>query len=95
MTCHHCGKIFESQSNIGLREECVGCGRDLHACLNCKHYDAGSYNECREPVAERVVDKEKANFCDHYAPNGAGGGSKRPSSQDLRAAAEALFKKKG
>ncbi len=34
----------------------------------CKFYDIHSYNECHESIAERLVDKEKANFCDFFSP---------------------------
>jgi hypothetical protein len=32
----------------------------------CSFYDPRSYNECRESTAERVVDKEKANYCEFF-----------------------------
>ncbi len=57
----------------------------------CIFYDKHSYNECREPTAERLVDKEKANFCDFYKF-----GNQNEQSQakdDALAAANALFKK--
>jgi hypothetical protein len=28
-----------------------------------------SYNECRETSADRVVDKEKENYCDYFKMN--------------------------
>lgn len=61
--------------------------------MNCTHYEPARYNECTEPVADRVVDKEKGNFCDYFKP-----GSRANSGQDAKSAAlkaaEALFKKK-
>jgi hypothetical protein len=32
----------------------------------CALYDKNSYNECKEPSADRIIEKEKANFCDFY-----------------------------
>jgi len=32
----------------------------------CDFYDPKIYNECRETSAERVVHKEKKNFCDYF-----------------------------
>ena len=46
--------------------ECPGCARDLHACRNCRHYDPALSNKCREPNAEWVVDRERANFCEFF-----------------------------
>jgi len=64
--CFHCKKVLEGAKRPGRAESCPHCGSDVRVCLNCGFYDAKSYNECREPVAERVVDKEKANFCEFF-----------------------------
>jgi len=45
---------------------CAGCGAWLRCCRNCAFYAPGVANDCREPNAERVVDKEAANFCDWF-----------------------------
>ena len=58
----------------------------------CQHYDKSAYNECREPNADRVLDKEKANFCDYYK-FGNPGKQEGPSKEYLLAKANALFKK--
>tara|TARA_B100000927_G_C16451754_1_gene464112 strand:- start:785 stop:970 length:186 start_codon:yes stop_codon:yes gene_type:complete len=59
----------------------------------CVFYDRTCYNECKEPLAERILEKEKANFCSYFKLNG---GDTRPekSKEDLFSAADALFKKK-
>jgi hypothetical protein len=44
-------------------------------------------------MAERVVDKERANFCDYYIPRGSARKSVDRAA-DARQALEALFKKK-
>jgi hypothetical protein len=47
-------------------------------------------------VADRVVDKEKFNFCDYFKPSegtSASSGELSPREKALKAA-EALFKKK-
>ena len=64
--CYNCGHIF-NDGKIGFRDECPGCMRDAHVCLNCLFYDKSYYNECRETKAERVLDKEKQNFCDYFS----------------------------
>ena len=46
-------------STIIGRGEVVGHA-DLRSCINCGHYDPGLYAcPCREPQAERVMDKGK------------------------------------
>jgi hypothetical protein len=44
-------------------------------------------------MAEPVHNKEKANFCEYFDPDpDPGGGPGQARDEDLRAAAEALFK---
>ncbi|MGH7830448.1 MAG: hypothetical protein ACREP8_09755 [Candidatus Binatia bacterium] len=86
---------MESSDTVGRRDTCPQCSWDLHACYNCLHYDAQAYNECREPQAERVLEKDKSNFCDYFAPRTTplppGATSK---TDEVKAKFDALFKKK-
>lgn len=67
-SCYACKKpLGLPAGNIGRSESCINCRADVRVCKNCIHYDTRSYNECREPSAERVVDKEKRNFCDYFS----------------------------
>ena len=90
--CSFCGKEIEVKGTVTRGDACPHCRRDLHCCVQCKFYDPGSYNECREVSAERVVDKERANFCDYFVPRGASRGSIN-KKVEARKALEALFKK--
>ncbi len=93
LICFKCEKANSYQGKIGRREECLHCRSDLHSCKNCHFFDAQAYNQCRESSADVVQEKERANFCDYFQPRqGALGGK---TAVDLKAAAEALFKKKG
>jgi hypothetical protein len=90
--CHGCGATNEVPAPVSRRESCSRCGAELRCCVNCAFHDRSAYNECREPSAERVVDKDRANFCDYFAPKGgasstAAAGS--PTTSDL----ERLFAK--
>lgn len=90
--CYKCGAQieFESGKDIGRSEECTSCYSSIRCCLMCKFYDKNSYNECKEPTADRVVEKEKANFCDFFK---LGISSASNDKEDLLAKANALFKK--
>lgn len=90
--CWHCGKPI-GENHYHRQDSCDHCGRDTHACKNCLFYDRSCNNECRESSADRVVEKERANFCDWFKPGTATGAGAR-SREDLKAAAEALFRKK-
>ena len=92
MHCFSCGKDLGVLDTIGRRDECDSCGADLHVCKNCRFYDVNSYNECREPSADVVREKERSNFCDYFEPNS--GTVKKDNRDDLLAQAEALFAKK-
>lgn len=90
--CHSCNKTIEASGRIGRTDTCPHCDADLHCCLNCSFYEAGSYNECREPQAERVVDKESGNFCDcfSFAESGRAGAAGPTAKQNPL---DGLFKK--
>jgi hypothetical protein len=57
----------------------------------CFFYDPQVYNECKETNAERVVEKEKANYCDYFLLKG-GKGREQKSKDDHLNLANSLFK---
>ena len=69
MNCWKCGHRVETIERIGFHAHCPQCDRALHVCRNCSLYDPAYNNQCRETMAERVVDKERSNFCEYFAPN--------------------------
>ena len=94
-TCHCCGRERAGSGPVGRTETCDGCGADLHVCRNCEFYDPAAYNECRESRAERVLEKDRANFCDWFrgkagAPPAGGKGNRQ---EDARKRLEGLFRK--
>lgn len=92
--CWKCGNKEEFADRVPLRAECGKCGEDLHVCKSCQFWDPKVYNECREPQAELVPDRERANRCDYFQAGAEGGKSSGPTKDALKEAAEALFKKK-
>ena len=78
--------------SVSRREECPKCRADVRVCKNCQFYDPKVYNECRETSADKVQVKDRATLCDFFRPGTAAGAAE--SRDALRAAAEALFKKK-
>jgi hypothetical protein len=92
--CNSCKETLEVGPKVGRRESCPFCESDLHVCLNCRFYDPGSYNDCREPQAERVVDKGRSNFCDYFEfRDSSSGGRRKEEKTDPTAKLEGLFKK--
>lgn len=96
MNCWHCSWKIEvvAGERIGFRDECPGCGRALHSCRNCGFYDPAYNNSCREPMAERVVDKERFNFCEYFIPGDAAAKPAAKTKTVAQDKLEALFKKK-
>lgn len=90
--CWNCGAELTAL-DYGRADTCRKCGRDTKACRGCEFYDRGSNNDCRENQAERVLDKERSNFCDYFRPR-TGLGSGAASRDAMKSAAESLFKKK-
>lgn len=78
---------------VGRREACPHCGADLHCCLNCGFYAPEAYNACREPQAERVLVKDRSNFCDFFIFGGTPPAGRGPASrQGAKDKLDALFK---
>ena len=94
MNCVFCNKNVKMKGMVSRRDVCPHCGRDLRCCKQCKFYDTSAYNDCREVAAERIIDKERANFCDFFIPRGSNvSGGSQNRTKEAKAALEALFKK--
>ncbi|MCC6207429.1 MAG: hypothetical protein IT488_04695 [Gammaproteobacteria bacterium] len=65
-----CWKCGAAQQDLLLPlarlAECPSCRAQLHVCRMCRFYDTRCANQCREPVADTVADKERANFCGYF-----------------------------
>jgi hypothetical protein len=91
-TCWHCGAELHSV-DFGRENICRGCGKPTRVCRNCRWYAPERTNQCEEPMAERVMDKIRANFCGYFEPTSAPRGDGDKSTENtLRQAAEDLFK---
>ena len=67
--CWKCGAdLKDVPQPFGCRAECPACEAELHVCRMCRHYDTAKAKQCREPVAEPVQNKTRANFCDWFQP---------------------------
>ena len=95
IACHACGATAEVLGVVSRSARCARCGADLRCCLNCRFHESSAYNECLEPSAERVLEKDRANFCDYFSPAGeaAAAGAAKPADSPL-GDLEKLFSKK-
>ena len=62
--------------------------------MNCRFYDEAAYNSCRESRAERVIEKDRSNFCDYFEFRDSQGDTKRDSAEEARKRLDELFGKK-
>lgn len=72
LSCWKCGApLGDTPLPLGRLAQCKGCHAYLHVCRMCLFFDRGVSRQCREPVAEEVQDKTRANFCGYLQPNPA------------------------
>jgi len=90
--CHACKKELSLGREIGRRDECPFCHADLHCCMNCRFYDRSAPKQCREPQADLVREKDKANFCDFFVFSDRTAAAGNDAGK-ARAALDDLFKK--
>lgn len=80
------------QDRVRRKDSCPKCVADMHACKNCRFFSPTAHNQCHEPIAEYVSDKERSNFCGMYEAF-EGQRQKAPDVSDAKAKLEALFHK--
>jgi hypothetical protein len=82
--CFRCGSVIPEEAPVLRESECERCSEDLHCCRNCRFYEPAVSNQCSEPLAEWVADKERSNFCEYFglaeAPASRGGPFAEPAT---------------
>lgn len=98
--CHHCGREVKLLAELQRTDSCSFCYSDLKCCLNCRFFDPGANNQCREPQAEWCPEKAKANFCEFFellevsTIGRPGLGGAQSEKEAARSAFDSLFRKK-
>lgn len=93
LLCWQCGRSLDDcPQPIGRRDQCPGCGADLHVCRFCVSYAPRRALACEQPLEETPGDKTRSNYCDWFEPRpdafqGGGDARAEQSRRDL----EALF----
>ena len=68
--CWKCGDaLHDLLLPLARHEECPHCRAQLHVCRMCVFFDTAQAQQCREPVADPVSDKQRANFCGYFQIN--------------------------
>ena len=89
--CWQCGCELTTH-DYGRETNCLKCGKATRVCRNCRWYDPARTNQCREPMADKVQDKARANYCGYFEPTTALTVAGTPTEDQQRQAAEDLFK---
>ncbi|MEM1090375.1 MAG: hypothetical protein AAF552_03645 [Pseudomonadota bacterium] len=92
--CYRCGNPLTGMIlPVSRREECGNCDAEIHVCRMCIHYRSNRQQWCAEERAEPPSSRERANFCDYFAPaEGAYAGSNGDATQDALDQLSSLFK---
>jgi hypothetical protein len=95
--CSFCGDPLPIDRKPGFNETCESCGKDLHACSNCRFLRPGARWDCAETIDQPVPDKARRNYCEWYETNpkllsaNEGAASARSAAQKARSDLDKLF----
>jgi hypothetical protein len=64
--CAFCDAELPADLRVGRETLCPHCDGYLHACIQCRFYEPTLHNQCLEPEADYVGDRQKANFCEFF-----------------------------
>jgi hypothetical protein len=91
--CHACGKEVVPSDPVGRKDACPHCRAELRCCLNCLYHEPAAYNACRESQADRVLEKDRANFCEFFHFREGGTRTLCKSTVPVRDKLDSLFRK--
>lgn len=93
LNCWRCGaEVVDEPLPLSRTAECRQCRAELHVCRMCEFYDTTKANACREPVADAVGDKTRANFCGWFRPRPGLAPAGNAAAEEARSRLEDLFK---
>ncbi|MGH8293832.1 MAG: hypothetical protein ACRESA_10230 [Gammaproteobacteria bacterium] len=69
LVCWKCGATLKDVPQpLSRLSECLACRAELYVCRQCRFYDPHKPEGCTEERADPPKDKQRANFCDYFAP---------------------------
>ena len=92
LNCWKCGAALKDiPLPLSRYAKCKSCKADLHVCRMCEFYDRTVSKMCREPIAEEVKDKQRANFCGYLQPSPRVPAQLQSKTSDGKSELEKLF----
>lgn len=92
LQCWNCGAdLSKAPRPISRHETCPACFEALHCCRLCEHFRAAEPAQCAEDRADPPVNKENANFCEWFQPNGNAFRGESAGAKSAKGKLDALF----
>ena len=92
--CYKCHNEVNLEVKPTRFDVCDFCSASLRCCYNCKYYDPGATNECREPNSAYIADQSAGNFCGFFLYIEGKGHLHHVDKKDIQSKFENLFRKK-
>jgi hypothetical protein len=105
--CHNCAVTLPPDTDF--TGACPKCGKALHCCKQCAHFESSTRFQCRKPVPVRIALKDAPNECSLFSARVTVARDQVPTNvvpknmplaaaphqnpRDARAAFDSLFKK--
>lgn len=64
--CYNCAVALPADTDF--QRDCPKCGKPLHCCKQCAHFEPSTRFQCLKPVPERIPVKDGANQCALFSP---------------------------
>ena len=87
--CFHCAATLPP--DIDFRGNCPKCGKGLHCCKQCVHFDSSTRFQCLKPIPERIAVKDLPNSCELFSPRVTVARDALPSTSVARASENGSF----
>ena len=81
--CVFCDAELAADFRVMRNTRCPRCDAYLHACVQCRFHEPTLHNQCLEPEAEFVGDRQKANFCEFFELVGGPAAGRRPGRGEV------------
>ena len=62
--CYNCSAMLGP--GIDFRGNCPKCGKALHCCKQCAHFEPSTRFQCLKPIPVRIPVKDQANECELF-----------------------------